>query len=304
MFFYNTMILIVSSLCFLGFLLLFLLRRERFCLWCPVMFATVVIQNFILYMSEFLPVFAAFYTLPSPFTILLVTLYNAVYILCYRMILLHWLEFPVVQWERIALIVLFLFVPIAALLPFTQTSRTIYNSLTYVYTLYIFGYAAHLAGKERRPVYWRLKSLLCWTMLALEALSWVEDLLYIQTGVYYLNRHFPFFGLRSILYTLIDLVLNAAGLSYIAWRLRRTTHTEPPAISGPTTQELHAFCTSFKLTAREEEVFLQLWENKKIAEIAAALFISQGTVKAHIHNIFVKTGTKNQNELKHLISTQ
>lgn len=47
---------------------------------------------------------------------------------------------------------------------------------------------------------------------------------------------------------------------------------------------------SIGLTRREAEIFLLLLEERSNQEIGAALFISVGTVKAHIHNIYRKAG--------------
>lgn len=49
-----------------------------------------------------------------------------------------------------------------------------------------------------------------------------------------------------------------------------------------------AFCDAYQLTRREREVLSLLLECKTNQDIANELFLSIGTVKTHIHNIFVK----------------
>ncbi|WP_344650607.1 response regulator transcription factor [Cryptosporangium japonicum] len=44
------------------------------------------------------------------------------------------------------------------------------------------------------------------------------------------------------------------------------------------------------LSAREIEVLRELAAGRSNAEIAAALFVARGTVKAHLHHIFRKLG--------------
>ncbi|AXQ79592.1 LuxR family transcriptional regulator [Streptococcus chenjunshii] len=51
---------------------------------------------------------------------------------------------------------------------------------------------------------------------------------------------------------------------------------------------IDAFCRDYQLTKREKEIFLLLLEHRHNQEIADALFLSLGTVKTHIHNIYVK----------------
>ena len=77
---------------------------------------------------------------------------------------------------------------------------------------------------------------------------------------------------------------------------------DPSESQRPSEQTLHTFCQSYKLTSREEEVLFQLSDNQRIAEIAQVLYISPGTVKAHVHNIYTKTGVKNQEELRQVLS--
>jgi DNA-binding NarL/FixJ family response regulator len=48
------------------------------------------------------------------------------------------------------------------------------------------------------------------------------------------------------------------------------------------------FAYAYNMTSRELEVLLLLVENKSNQEISEELFISMGTVKSHIHNIFAK----------------
>ncbi len=53
----------------------------------------------------------------------------------------------------------------------------------------------------------------------------------------------------------------------------------------------------YKFTEREKQVLASIIASSSIKEIAAALFISERTVKFHIKNILTKTDTKNQKDL-------
>jgi DNA-binding CsgD family transcriptional regulator len=67
-------------------------------------------------------------------------------------------------------------------------------------------------------------------------------------------------------------------------RAARLSLDAPP--NGTTKQR-----TTFGITPRESEVLVQLAAGATYAEIAAALFISQKTVSAHVSNLLSKTGT-------------
>jgi DNA-binding CsgD family transcriptional regulator len=60
------------------------------------------------------------------------------------------------------------------------------------------------------------------------------------------------------------------------------------ALDGP--QKNRSFAEFYQLSKREEEVLFHLLEGKSTKKIASALFITEGTAKNHILNIFEKTG--------------
>ncbi len=62
-------------------------------------------------------------------------------------------------------------------------------------------------------------------------------------------------------------------------------------------ERLYQFALSHDLTAREQDIFKLIMENKTNGEIAAALSISENTVKFHVRNILQKTGSRNRGEL-------
>lgn len=60
---------------------------------------------------------------------------------------------------------------------------------------------------------------------------------------------------------------------------------------------LEAFAQSINLTERELEVFSLILEHQSTQQISETLFISIGTVKTHMHNIFQKAGVTRRYEL-------
>ena len=63
---------------------------------------------------------------------------------------------------------------------------------------------------------------------------------------------------------------------------------------------LYQFARQYDLSSREVEVLRLLSSGGTTAELAEQLFISESTVKFHIHNLIQKTGTKNRSELVNL----
>jgi DNA-binding CsgD family transcriptional regulator len=58
------------------------------------------------------------------------------------------------------------------------------------------------------------------------------------------------------------------------------------------------FANDNGLSAREAEVLALVVEGKTNREVASTLFLSEGTVKTHVHNINKKCGTASRNELR------
>ena len=58
---------------------------------------------------------------------------------------------------------------------------------------------------------------------------------------------------------------------------------------------------TYGLTDREADVLMEVLQEKSISEIAAALFVTERTVKYHIGNLLKKTDCKNQIELREKI---
>ena len=73
-----------------------------------------------------------------------------------------------------------------------------------------------------------------------------------------------------------------------------------PAESGSKTDaysKFYLFCRKYQLTTREQDIMQKLLENKNNTDISEELFISIGTAKTHIHNIFSKLEVKKRSQL-------
>lgn len=61
--------------------------------------------------------------------------------------------------------------------------------------------------------------------------------------------------------------------------------------------KFYLFCHEYQFTVREQDIFRLLLKNKNYSEIGEELFISIGTAKAHMHNIFKKADVKKRSQL-------
>lgn len=70
-------------------------------------------------------------------------------------------------------------------------------------------------------------------------------------------------------------------------------------INGVRPSAFQENCTRYKLTNREIEIVQLLRQGSKYQTIGEKLFISELTVKKHVHNVFEKVGVNNKVELIH-----
>ena len=100
--------------------------------------------------------------------------------------------------------------------------------------------------------------------------------------------------------SLFDFLLN---LSVLVWVLvfSNKMPVEKESVNSASARNIISL-DNYELTKRETEIVELVYCGKTNQEIADELFISLKTVKAHIYNIFKKTGSKNRTQLANLIS--
>lgn len=106
---------------------------------------------------------------------------------------------------------------------------------------------------------------------------------------------------ESILQIVLSALAIRTGSRVIVEAMRREPSPEMvPAAVEEENQELEALSDALGLSNREREVLPLLLDNLSIQEISERLFISQGTVKSHAHNIYQKAGVNDRPNLIHM----
>jgi DNA-binding CsgD family transcriptional regulator len=70
-----------------------------------------------------------------------------------------------------------------------------------------------------------------------------------------------------------------------------------PARPKSEQQRFDEFAAAYGISVREREVLRLVLTERTNAEIAGKLFVTEGTVKYHVHNLFKKTGCNSRREL-------
>ena len=106
--------------------------------------------------------------------------------------------------------------------------------------------------------------------------------------------------------TCIYIVALAIRPSLLAWLGRDTTSsTEDEAAEAQVQRENYvgAVAAQFSLTEREREILAHVVEGHSSSHVARALFISESTVRGHMHHIYQKLGVASRDELVALLRT-
>lgn len=324
---YNLLLLtayaaVVSSACSYG-----ILKRQPQALALAGLFAFYLLDTAIIFMTELIPSFSGWYdqvflTTPAIKTILYLgmaffelRIWNA------------WLGRRFSALQVLSLICLGLWFLLLPLAPAGAWKAYLYFFAYQVFSVCICGFGLrvlwHMPGEEYKP----LRRLL-WITIAGSLLITLEDSFVIffvdvyTASVVRMHNQSVSESVLRLLYTVIVLQQlfrqgrqpvspegerKADGETELqAPRDEAAERLEPAdpaeaagamdAVETPA-DHMKAFAQSIGLTERELEVFALLVENRSNQQISEMLYISTGTVKAHIHNIFQKAGVTRRYEL-------
>jgi ligand-binding sensor domain-containing protein/DNA-binding CsgD family transcriptional regulator len=99
---------------------------------------------------------------------------------------------------------------------------------------------------------------------------------------------------------ILGLAIIAGSASAAALRLRKRTGVSSDQGEG----DLMSLAEDYKLSQREKEILALLVRGRKNKDIAGELFISENTVKVHVHNIYKKLGVGNRLGIVHLLGNK
>ena len=109
---------------------------------------------------------------------------------------------------------------------------------------------------------------------------------------------------RNISENVMTIILSVFAIKNVT-ELLGMRFEEPPVADSPTARQhvemrFDRFCGQKGISVREADVVRLVLEGKSNRQIAEELFISPGTVKAHVHAIYRKCGVNNRTNLLQL----
>ena len=319
-FIYNVFLIILYSvvLTLSGF---YYLKTKNNCYFAiSILFSLYLFDNVVIYMTEFIKTFSISYNklfiaVPTYKTLIIISIL-AVYIALNTMFFN--LKNSKIWYFALGLLTIFLFIiPVMQRTAFKSWLFFVPGDLFFVlFNSYLLIVSKNNKVIERKGIFIHVNKLLTYTLF-MSCLVFVEDSfvifnidVYSDTILNITNRNFSEDILRiSQSMILIPYLLN---LFFVESRQKEAADTavsdndNDSALKDKTDENehdyyiFHLFCSTYLFTVREQEVFKHLLEDKNNKLISESLYISIGTVKTHVHNIFIKTDVSNRRELLQL----
>ena len=280
---YTFAITTVCLVILLGYLICFLVQRQRHSLLMAGLFAVYLLSE--------LARNLAMLTLPGqPYVpSALVFLSCAGMELLYGLILGNQAKRPVAKAELVTLILMGTFVSV---LSFTPSLSAYFDRLYYF--IFIWG-AFKLWPVRKRDRRTGVIFGLSVGFSVLHALAGLIDLL-LPVDVF----SFSSFFLTTFASELMFYVIIAASLVDLVF-LFRALKQKPPATPEQAPSPVEAIAAQYGLSPRERDVLALIADGKSAKEIGEILFISEGTVKVHTHNISQKLNISGRRQVYQLM---
>ncbi|MDR0925325.1 MAG: helix-turn-helix transcriptional regulator [Hungatella sp.] len=300
-FIYNlVLITIYSGILFMSFSLFFN-GKEKILLWIGIIFGVVLTDDIVIFASEMFGNFAENYNRIFMIVPTHKTLIYLIFSLGCLTIFKRLLNRTITRRDYVILTVYVTFMLFVPAMDNSAWKIWLYFLPSQLYNTYLgaecFGIIKKNPEEYQDPFYKWCKILFFITVIMNISII-AEDTIVIFNfdtySKYYINMNNRSFT-SDILY-LIYAIFSAAYLMYYLKILLKnntivsevTSHTRGNLPSDIEESILYRFSEAYHLTAREREILRVLLMDKTNQEISEDLYISLGTAKTHVHNIFQK----------------
>lgn len=282
-----------------------------------ILFLFYIFDNIIIYMTEFLDGFSRLYDLQFMSVPAFKTLIFLVSSFCLASIQKQILPGKRTDRDTAALVLLGLGLLFAPMAGDGALKVWLYYLPPQLFTFYLG--ASGLLYLKRNPEALDREMgsyrKLLWVTVLFSLLILIEDTIVIFSFDVYSNIMVKIHN-RSVSEDIMSIIYSVYAIGYMTRQIQIPRvevgepgiHAQPPApkeplISGQApassdanTAFLH-FVSHYQLTSREQDILRILLTDKNNQEISDTLFISLGTVKTHVHNIFQKVNVTKRSQL-------
>lgn len=315
-FIYNlALIMIYSGIIWMSFLL-FYWEREKKLLWTGIIFSAILMDDIVIFLSEMFEHFADVYNkifmiVPTHKTLIYMIL-SLGYLTIFKRLLNR-------KIKRIDYVILFLYVIFMLFVPALKNSAWkiwLYFLPSQAYNFYL-GITSFFTIKKNPEEFQDSFYLWCKRLFFLtiifNILIVIEDTIVIFNFDTY-SRFYINMNNRSITSDILYLVYAGFTAAYITYYLKillknnRIVSTVTNCVNETLPSDIedslfYHFGENYHLTSREREILKVLLDDKTNQEISDDLYISLGTAKTHVHNIFQKIGVVKRPQLLEVYET-
>lgn len=300
---YNLLLIMIYSGIFWMSFSLYFNGKEKILLWIGIIFLAILIDDSVIFMSEMIQNFSDYYDklfmiVPTHKTMIYLIL-SLGYLTIFKRLLNQ--KIKRLDYGILAFYVIFmLFIPA---MNNCAWKIWLYFLPSQLYNAYL-GITCILIQKKnpekyQDPFFAWCKKLFIVTVI-MNICIIIEDTIVIFNfdtySKYYINMNNRSIT-SDILYLIYALFAAVYMIYYLKIQLKNNTivtsvnnQIQNNFPSDVEDSILFLFCEEYHLTSREREILKVLLTDKTNQEISDDLFISLGTAKTHVHNIFQKTG--------------
>lgn len=297
-FIYNILLIILYTVTFSLTLNCYLKDKSKLFLSLSAYLSFYIVDNVIIYMTEFLNSFAAQYNksfMNVPIIKTVIFMGNAITALACILLLAHKKISTIDYLCLFLLLIWMLFIP---LMPNSALEVWLYYLPNQLFLLYLGLRALYFAKRPQQTVSKTATKYLYWVaVLAIifSVLIVIEDSYVIFNVDQYSSLTLKIYN-RNISEDIFSILMSSLILYALIFDKKVSSHKEK--IKEVDSACFPLFCEAYQFTPREVEIVKLLLEQKQNQDIADELYLSVGTVKTHIHNIFVKTGIQKRQQIE------
>jgi len=272
-------------------------NKKREFLFLALFYLLLILDNSIIYISEFSENFYLLYETSSIFYILVDMIYLGTVIIARQIIAEHFndkftkLEKQVCVGLPLILIILSIFAP------YEVSEIATYSSLFLAFIYLAWRVQKHLLSHQDDFSESTLKKLkiIIGTIITLNLFGIIES------GIYYINTSnststiLNALEYRFISLDILKFVICIIGIRHLYNSFEQLFNQRSIG------DNLEAFCVKHALTTRQREIIELIIDGYSNKEIGDQLHITEGTVKTHVYNIFKKTDVSSRNQILHKI---
>lgn len=309
-FLYNVALLLLYGIAMFYSFIVYRLKKYPFCLYLSILFLFYIFDNTVIYMTEFLHDFsveydASFMTVPAFKTVIVIV---TSFCLLKANNLIFRKSLSKTDYTVIILLGLWdLFIP---LLPDSALMVWLYYLPYQLFTLYL-STAGLLAIKKDKKITEEIPLLKHYKIILLCTLLFsffivIEDTIVIFNFDIY--KHLTVrINNRSVTEDILSIIYAVFFIYHLSKMLQDYTSAQAPGFKEPVYEagitfsvehdHFYQFIKTYNLTTREQDILKYLLDGKNTQEISDILYISIGTVKTHVHNIYQKTNVTKKIQL-------